>query len=199
MRKVSTIITNEKQPKNLVMVYSIIAQWMREAGEDLIDTNENFINGKDILDWMFNKNIITKKKYDYIIENNETWIQDLLLGFETGVLIYGNSSFPSLNKAYQVISEYISESKKLREKFVYNFCASFKNEIRGGMSGSYDAEDGHPICAHILEYDLQTNTMTKEEWLKQKWNADISFTDEYNYLKEMSFEEADRLSKELDN
>ena len=51
------------------------------------------------------------------------------------------------------------------------------------MGGSYDAEDGYPICSHILEYDLETNTMTKEEWLRQKWNADISFTDEYNYLK----------------
>ena len=39
--------------------------------------------------------------------------------------------------------------------------------------------------------------MTKEEWLNQKWYADISFTDEYNYLREMSFEEADKLSEEL--
>ena len=202
MRKISTIITKEEQLKNPVMVYSVIIQWMREVGEDLIDINENFINGKDILNWMLNKNIVTKEKYDYIIENNETWIQDLLLGYETG-LLNGECNFPSNNKAYQIISEYISESKELREKFIYYFCTSFNenngDESRGGMGGSYDAEDGYPICSHILEYDLQTNTMTKEKWLKQKWNADISFIDEYNYLKKMSFEEADRFSEELDN
>ena len=203
MRKISTIITNEEQLKNPVMVYSAIVQWMREAGEDLIDTNESFINGKDILQWMLNKGIVTKEKYDYIIQNNETWIQDLLFGYETGVLNYGECDFPSNNKAYQIISEYISESKELREKFIYYFCTSFDEDngdrSRGFMGGSYDAEDGYPICSHILEYDLQTDTMTKEEWLKQKWNANISFTDEYNYLKEMSFEEADRLSEEIDN
>ena len=144
MRKVSTIITNEEQLKNPVIVYSIIIQWMREAGEDLIDTNESFINGKDILQWMFNKSIVTKEKYDYIIENNETWIQDLLLVYETG-LLNGECNFPSNNKAYQIISEYISESKELREKFIYYFCTSFDedngDESRGFMGGSYDAED----------------------------------------------------------
>jgi len=200
MRKVDMIITNEEQLKNPVIVYSVIAQWMREAGEDFIDSNESFIKGELILDWMLNKGIVTKEKYDYIIKNNETWIQDLLLGYETGLL--NGESFPSSNKAYQIISEYISESKELREKFVYYFCTSFNEDkgdkSRGGMSGSYDAEDGFPICSHILEIDLQTNTMTKEEWLDKKWYADISFTDEYNYLKEMSFEEADKLSEELE-
>jgi len=202
MRKISTIITNEEQLKNPVMVYSVIIQWMREAGEDLIDTNESFIDGKDILQWMLHKEMITEEKYNTVIKNNETWIQDLLLGYETG-LLNGECDFPSNNKAYQIISEYISESKELREKFIYYFCISFDedngDESRGMMSGSYDAEDGYPICSHILEYDLQTDIMTKKEWLKQKWNADISFTDEYNYLKEMSFEEADRLSEELNN
>jgi len=200
MRKVEMIISNEEQLKNPVIVYSVITQWMREAGEDFIDTNESFIKGEEILEWMLNKGIVTKEKYDYVIENNETWIQDLLLGYETGLL--NGESFPSSNKAYQIISEYISESKELREKFIYYFCTSFSedkgNKSRGGMSGSYDAEDGFPICAHILEIDLQTNTMTKEEWLNKKWYADISFTDEYNYLKEMSFEEADTLSEELE-
>lgn len=170
-----------------------------DNGEDFIDSNESFIDGELILNWMLDKGMVTKEKYDYIIENNETWIQDLLLGYETG-LLNGECSFPSNNKAYQIISEYISESKELRENFIHDFCTSFDcdkgDEIRGGMSGSYDAEDGFPICSHIFEYDLQTNTMTKEEWLKKKWNADISFTDEYNYLKEMSFEEADKLSEE---
>ena len=151
---------------------------------------------------MLDKGIITKEKYNYVIENDEVWIQDLLLGYETGLLNGDGGNFPSMNKAYQIISEYISESKELREEFIYYFCSSFSEEkgdkSRGGMSGSYDAEDGFPICAHILEIDLQTNTMTKEEWLNQKWYADISFTDEYNYLKEMSFEDADRLSEELD-
>jgi|688.fasta_scaffold346108_3 hypothetical protein len=201
MRKVEMIVTNEEQLKNSVIVYSIIIQWMREAGEDFIDTNESFIKGELILEWVLNKEIITKDKYDYIIENDEIWIQDLLLGYKTG-LLNGGCRFPSNNKAYQIIAEYISESKELREGFIYNFCTSFNTDngdkSRGGMSGSYDADDGLPICSHILEYDLQLNTMTKEEWLKQKWNADISFTDEYNYLKEMSFEEADKLSKELD-
>ena len=67
-------------------------------------------------------------------------------------------------------------------------------ERDGMMCASYDADDGIPICAHILDYDLETNTMDYDEWLSKKWVADISFTDEYNYLKEMSFEEADRLS-----
>jgi len=200
MRKVEMIVTNEEQLKNPAVVYSIITQWMREAGEDFVDTNESFIKGEEILDWMLNKNYCTKEKYDYIIENDETWIQDLFLGYETGLL--NGESFPSSNKAYQIISEYISESKELRERFIYYFCTSFSekkgDESRGGMSGSYDAEDGFSICSHILEIDLQTNTMTKEEWLDQKWYADISFTDEYNYLKEMSFEEADKLSEELD-
>lgn len=199
MREVALVVTNEYQLKNPVIVYSIITQWMREAGEDFIDSNESFIEGKLILNWMLDKGMVTKEKYDYIIENNETWIQDLLLGYETG-LLNGECSFPSNNKAYQVISEYISESKELRENFIYDFCTSFDedkgDEARGGMSGSYDSEDGFPICSHIFEYDLQINSMTKEDWLKKKWNADISFTDEYNYLKEMSFEEADKLSEE---
>jgi hypothetical protein len=202
MRKVEMIVTNEEQLKNPVIVYSIIMQWMREAGEDLIDSNETFIDGELILEWMLNKGIVPKEKYDYIIENNETWIQDLLLGYETG-LLNGECNFPSNSKAYQIIAEYISESKELREKFIYNFCTSFDvdngDEIRGGMCGSYDAEDRYPICTHILEYDLETDTMTKEQWLQEKWNADISFTDEYNYLKEMSFEEADKLSEEMDS
>ena len=201
MRKVEMIVTNEEQLQNPVIVYSIITQWMREAGEDFIDTNESFIEGEAILDWILSKNYCAKEKYNYIIENKETWIQDLLLGYETGLL--NGESFPSSNKAYQIISEYISESKKLRERFIHYFCTSFDegngDESRGGMSGSYDAEDGFPICAHILEYDLQINTMTKEEWLDKKWYADISFTDEYNFLKEMSFEEADKLSEELDD
>ena len=202
MRKVEMIVTNEEQLKNPAIVYSVITQWMREAGEDFIDTNESFIKGQEILDWMLNKSIVTKEKYNYVIENNEVWVQDLLLGYETG-LLNGECNFPSMNKAYQIISEYISESKELRDKFIYYFCSSFSekkgDKSRGGMSGSYDAEDGFPICSHILEIDLQINTMTKEEWLNQKWYADISFTDEYNYLKEMSFEEADKLSEELND
>jgi hypothetical protein len=199
MREVKLIVTNEEQLINPAIVYSVMIQWMREAGEDLIDTNESFIKGELILDWILEKGMISKEKYNQIIENKETWIQDLLLGYETGLLLNGESDFPANNKAYQVIAEYISESKELREKFIYYFCTSFSrnkgDKIRGGMGGSYDSEDGFPICSHILEYDLQTNTMTKEEWLEQQGNADISFTDEYNYLKEMSFEEADKLSE----
>lgn len=198
MREVALIVKNEEELKNPAIVYSIIRQWEREAGEDFIDSNECFIDGKEILDWMLEKGIVDKEKYDHIIENNETWIQDLLLGYETG-LLNGECSFPSNDKAYQIISEYISESKELREKFIYDFCTSFDSEkgdeSRGNMSGSYDDEDGFPICSHIFAYDLETNTMPKEEWLKNKWNADISFTDEYNFLKEMSFEEADKLSE----
>lgn len=199
MRETGLIVTSEEQLKNPAIVYSIITQWMREAGEDFIDSNESFIDGELILEWILNKGLISKEKYDYVIENNETWIQDLLLGYETG-LINGECDFPSQNKSYQIISEYISESKELREQFIFNFCTSFDDENgdepRGMMSASYDDEDGLPICSHILEYDLQTNTMTKEQWLSEKWNADISFTDEYNYLKEMSFEESDKLSKQ---
>jgi len=72
MRKVEMIVTNEEQLKNPAVVYSIITQWMREAGEDFVDTNESFIKGEEILDWMLNKNYCTKEKYDYIIENDET-------------------------------------------------------------------------------------------------------------------------------
>jgi hypothetical protein len=201
MRQVKMIVTNEEQLKNPAIVYSVIIQWMREAGEDFIDCNESFIDGEDVLEWMINEEMITVEKYTYILDKKETWIQDLLLGYETGVL-NGECQFPSNNKAYQIISDYISESKELREKFIYNFCTSFSDErgdkSRGVMSGSYDSDDGIPKCAHILDYDLEIGTMTKEEWLNQKWFADISFTDEYCYLKEMSFEEADRLSEELD-
>ena len=129
MRKVEMIVINEEQLKNPVIVYSVITQWMREAGEDFIDTNESFIKGEAILDWILSKNYCIKEKYDYIIENDETWIQDLLLGYETGLL--NGESFPSSNKAYQIISEYISESKELRERFIYCFCTSFS-----------EAEDG---------------------------------------------------------
>jgi hypothetical protein len=192
MRKIEMIVTNEEQLKNPVIVYTIIRQWMREAGEDFIDQNERFIDGESILEWMLSKGIVSKEKYDYIIKNDETWIQDLLLGCETGVL-NGEYDFPSIFKAYQIISEYISESKDLRDKFIYNFCTSF-NTNKGGMSASYDDNDSFPIWSHILDDDLKTETMTKENWLCQKWNADISFTDEYNYLKEMSCEEADKIS-----
>lgn len=170
MREVALIVKNEEELKNPVIVYSIIIQWIREAGEDFIDSNESFIDGELILDWMLNKGMVSQEKYDHIIENNETWIQDLLLGYETG-LLNGECSFPSNEKAYQIISEYISESKELREKFIYDFCTSFDSdrgdESRGGMSGSYDDEDGFPICSHIFAYDLETNTMPKEEWLKK--------------------------------
>ena len=197
-RKVSFIVTKEEELKNPVVVYSIMNQWMQEAGEDLIDNNESYIDGEKLLDWMLKKEYITKEKYFRVVECEETWIQDLLLGYETGVL-NGECGFPSNSKAYQVIAEYISESEELRKEFVYLFCTSFNRDkgdkSRAGMCASYDAEDGFPICSHILEYDLQENTMTKEQWLKEKWNADISFTDEYNYLKAMSFEECDKLSE----
>ena len=191
-----TIITNEEQLKNPVIVYAVMNQWMCEAGEDLIDYNESYIDGNEILEWMLKKGYVTKEKYDQVIENDETWIQDLLLGYETGVL-NGECDFPSHNKAYQVIAEYISEHKTLREEFIYLFCTSFNknngDESRGGMSGSYDEEDGFPICSHIDDFDLQEGTMSKEDWLKESWFAEISYTDEYNYLKNMTFEECDSL------
>ena len=190
------IITNEEQLKNPVIVYAVMNQWMCEAGEDLIDYNESYIDGDKILEWMLKKGYVTKEKHDQVIENEETWIQDLLLGYETGVL-NGGCDFPSHNKAYQVIAEYISEHKSLREEFVYLFCTSFDedngDEGRGGMSASYDEEDGHPICSHINDFDLQEGTMSKEDWLKESWFAEISYTDEYNYLKNMTFEECDSL------
>lgn len=186
------IITNEEQLKNPVIVYAVMNQWMREAGEDLIDYNESYIDGDKILEWMLKKGYVTKEKYNQVIENDETWIQDLLLGYETGVL-NGECGFPSNNKAYQVIAEYISEHKTLREEFIYLFCTSFDedngDEGRSGMSASYDEEDGFPICSHIDDdFDLQEGTMSKEDW----W-AEISYTDEYNYLKNMAFEECDSL------
>ena len=191
------IITNEEQLKNPVIVYTVMNQWMSEAGEDLIDYNESYIDGDKILEWMLKKGYVTKEKYNQVIENDETWIQDLLLGYETGVL-NGECGFPSNNKAYQVIAEYISEHKTLREEFIYLFCTSFDrdngDESRGGMSASYDEEDGFPICSHIDDdFDLQEGTMLKEDWLKEKWWAEISYTDEYNYLKNMTFEECDSL------
>lgn len=200
-RQVKLIVTNEEQLKNPAIVYSVIMQWMREVGEDFIDQNECFIKGEEILEWMLSKGYITIEKYDEVIISEETWIQDLLLGYETGVL-NGECQFPSNKKAYQIISEYISENKELREEFIYTYCTSFDvskgDKSRGGCLGSYDAEDGIPECAHILDYDLEVNTMSKQEWLDKKWWADISFTDEYNYLKEMSFEECDRLSEVFD-
>ena len=190
------IITNEEQLKNPVIVYAVMNQWMCEAGEDLIDYNESYIDGNEILEWMLQKGYVTKEKHDQVIENEETWIQDLLLGYETGVL-NGECDFPSHNKAYQVIAEYISEHKSLREEFIYLFCTSFDedngDEGRSGMSGSYDEEDGFPICSHIDDFDLQEGTMSKENWLKESWFAEISYTDEYNYLKNMTFEECDSL------
>ena len=171
-------------------------QWKRKAGEDLIDYNESYIDGDKILEWMLKKGYVTKDKYDQEIENEETLIQDLLLCYETGVL-NGECNFPSNHKAYQVIAEYISEHKTLREEFIYLFCTSFDrdngDESRSGMSASYDAEDGFPICSHIDNFDLQEGTMSKEDWLKEKWWAEISYTDEYNYLKNMTFEECDSL------
>ena len=96
-----------------------------------------------------------------------------------------------------MIAEYISEHKSLREEFIYLFCTSFNkdngDESRGGMSGSHDAEDGFPICSHINDFDLQEGTMSKEDWLKERWFAEISYTDEYNCLKNMTFEECDSL------
>ena len=190
------IITNEEQLKNPIIVYAVMNQWMCEAGEDLIDYNESYIDGDKILEWMLKKGYVTKEKHDQVIENEETWIQDLLLGYETGVL-NGECDFPSHNKAYQVIAEYISEHKTLREEFIYLFCTSFNkdngDESRGGMSASHDAEDGFPICSHINDFDLQEGTMSKEDWLKESWFAEISYTDEYNYLKNMTFEECDSL------
>ena len=192
------IITNEEQLKNPVIVYAVMNKWMCEAGEDLIDYNESYIDGDKILEWMLQKGYVTKEKYDQVIENEETWIQDLLLGYETGVL-NGECDFPSHNKAYQVIAEYISEHKSLREEFIYLFCTSFNkdngDEGRGGMSASYDEEDGFPICSHINDFDLQEGTMSKEDWLKERWFAEISYTDEYNYLKNMTFEECDSLQE----
>ena len=166
------IITNEEQLKNPVIVYAVMNQWMCEAGEDLIDCNESYINGDKILEWMLKKGYVTKEKHDQVIENEETWIQDLLLGYKTGVL-NGECNFPSNNKAYQVIAEYISEHKSLREEFIYLFC--------------------FPICSHIDDFDLQEGTMSKEDWLKERWFAEISYTDEYNCLKNMTFEECDSL------
>ena len=192
------IITNEEQIKNPVIVYAVMNQWMCEVGEDLIDYNESYIDGDKILEWMLQKGYVKKEKYDQVIENKETWIQDLLLGYETGVL-NGECDFPSNNKAYQVIAEYISEHKTLREEFIYLFCTSFDkdkgDESRSGMSGSYDAKDGYPICTHIDDFDLQKGTMSKEDWLKESYAAKISYIDEYNYLKDMTFEECDRLQE----
>ena len=160
------IITNEEQLKNPVIVYAEMNQWMCEAGEDLIDYNEDYIDGNKILEWILKKGYITKEKYDRIIKNKETWIQDLLFGYKEGLLNDGHD-FPSIDKAYQVIAEYISEDETLREEFIYLFCTSFDedkgDESRSGMSGSYDAEDGYPICAHIDDFDLQEGTMSKEE------------------------------------
>ena len=191
-------VKNELELKNPVIVYSVMIQFMREAGEDLIDQNEMMIDGRKILDWILKKGYTTKEKYNQIISNNEVWIQDLLLGFETGLLKYGECDFPSRDKAYQVIAEYISESEELRKKFIYDYCESFPvdhKEIRAGMCGSYDDENGIPICSKIQKYDLKRNTITKEQWLNKSWNTDYSFADEYYFLKDMSFEECDRLSE----
>lgn len=198
MRKVAFYIENEEQLKDPVLCYSVMMKWMQEAGEDLIDYNCYWIDGEQMLDWMLEKGYVTQEQYDQVIENEETHIQDLILGYETGVL-NGECEFPSNYKAYQVIAEYISENEQLRKDMIYLYCTSFDSakgdETRVGMGGSYDDENGKPICSAILEDDLKTNTVSMEEWLVKAWNCDISFADEYNYLKEMTFNECDERNK----
>lgn len=185
-RKLSYVITDEKQLRNPVLCYISMMQWLREAGEDFIDQNENIVDGDDVLDWLLNKKYITKEKYDGVKAKGETWIQDLLLGYETGVMQNGESGITAQKKSYQLIAEYISEHDECIKELFKRTCTDGKyNNVY------YDHERVNILSACVYEFDLLKNTMTKEEWLEQGWNANISFTDEYNYLSNMSIEEAD--------
>jgi len=200
---IKMIIKNEVQLKDPIKVYSVINQWMMVVGEDFIDNNENFIDGHDILDWLYKSNHISKNNYDNIVEKNEVGIQYLLLGYKTGLSYRGDCEFPAIDKGYQIISEYISESKKLREQFIFNFCTSCNTEngeeFRGGMLESYDAKDGYPICSHIEDYDLEVGTISKNDWINKKHDTEFSFADEYIFLASLNFEEVDDLVVKLNN
>lgn len=185
-RKLSYVITSPDEFKNPVVCYISIMQWMQEAGEDFIDQNESLVDGKEMLEWLLQKNYICNDIYDKVLGNDETWIQELLLGYETGVMNNGECSFTATKKSYQLISEFISEHEKCRNELFETTCTDAEYNC------VYHDKDGKNILsACVYECDLQTGTMSKEEWLNQKWNADISFTDEYVFLKDMSIEEAD--------
>lgn len=184
-RTIAFVIKNPEELKNPVLCYTVMRQWEYEAGESFVDYNENIVKGNDILDWLLNKNYITKEKHISVIEKEETHLGDLLFGFETGVMQFGECCFPATNKSYQLLAEYISENEELRKKLFEETCINSEDNT------THTDDNGNVISACILDYDLETNTMTKEEWLKQKWRADISFADEYKYLYNMTIEEAD--------
>lgn len=185
-RKLSYVITNKEQFKNPVLCYLSIMQWMQEQGEDFIDYNERLVDGDEILDWLLEKKYITEEKYGSIKEDNETWIQDLLLGYESGVMKNGECSFTATKKSYQLIAEFISDREECRNELFEKTCTDAEYNCV-----YYDGEGKNILSACVYECDLLTGTMSKEEWLNQGWNADISFTDEYNYLYNMTIEEAD--------
>lgn len=197
-------------------IFAVIMQWMRETIEDFIDYNENIISGKYLLDWCVKKGYITIGKMNVILNNDrKPSIQDLLLNYDDGYGLMNCElgSSERFKKAYQILAECISENEKLRKEFIHDYCEVFgKNEdedsnkydttyeIRGGLIASYNTDDNlHTIYSQIINYDTQQNTMTKERYIELEFEGkideDISFRDEYCYLKELSFEEVDEIFK----
>lgn len=208
-REIAFYVENEEQLKEPWIIYSVMIQWMREVGEDLIDYNEYFIKGVDVLKWCLDKKYITEERAGYIFKNISFYgleISDLLLECNKGLLVNGKNSY---KKAYQIIAEYISEDEILRDTFIYDYCEVFgeynvededweDGEIRAGLMGSYNTKDNlHTIYSKIIEFDTEENTMTKERFIELKcegnFNEDISFKDEYKYLSEMSFVQINKI------
>lgn len=188
-RKIKSVVNSPNEFENPIYCYVAMRQWMQYAGEDFVDYHSIVVDHKDnkvrIIDWLLNKGYISKEKYDDVISQKLRYVQELLFNYKEGIMNYGECSFPANLKSYQLVAEYISENDEARQRLFEATCTDNK------INCVYTDDNGNILSACIYECDLLTNTISKEQWLKEGWRADISFTDEYGYLKAMSIKDAD--------
>lgn len=203
--------------KNPLYCYITIRQLMYSMGEGFEDCTGGWPNALNLLEWLLQKNYITEKQYMRIRPTigKDKWgsPKDFLVGYgKFSLMENGESDFPAWTKGFQLLAEYISEHEDEREKHYQLICHHPWARTEEDNESDDDDYDDLPVGSltysgwwnkehfnfrveDIYQDDLDTDTMTKEEWLKDGGVNGTSYADEYNFLSKMSIGEADYYAK----
>lgn len=183
----NVIIENEDDLNDSFLCYCVMMQFMKIAAEDYIDYNENIVNSIPFITWLNGRKYISNEQMDKLFSIDNLYLQKVLCGGDILFPItYGQGVF-SEYKCYQLLSEYISCSKILRQR-LYNSVTDkahaftdsefYKNENGISLACIISTEE-LMVGQHDLHYKNQRDTF--------KW----TYAEMYDYVKNMSVKETD--------